>query len=54
MRDYIHVSDLAKGHLAALNKLKEKVGYQVYNLGTGEGYSVLELVKAFENASEKK
>ncbi len=54
VRDYIHVVDLAKGHLAALDKLNEKIGYQVYNLGTGEGYSVLELVKAFEKASGKK
>jgi UDP-glucose 4-epimerase len=53
VRDYIHVVDLAKGHLSALKKLNENVGYQIYNLGTGRGYSVLELVKAFEKASGK-
>ena len=51
VRDYIHVLDLASGHLAALNKLKEKPGLVIYNLGTGRGTSVLELVNAFEKAS---
>ena len=51
VRDYIHVVDLANGHLAALNKLKEKPGLVIYNLGTGKGTSVLELVTAFEKAS---
>lgn len=51
VRDYIHVVDLALGHLAALRKLSSKPGYVVYNLGSGEGTSVLELVKAFEAAS---
>lgn len=51
VRDYIHVVDLAKGHLAALKKLKEKPGLVTYNLGTGQGYSVLDLVKSFENVS---
>ena len=51
VRDYIHVVDLALGHLAALEKLKTKPGYVIYNLGTGKGTSVLELVKAFEKAS---
>ena len=51
VRDYIHVVDLAIGHLAALNKLKEKPGLVIYNLGTGRGTSVLELVSAFEKAS---
>ena len=51
VRDYIHVIDLATGHLAALNKLKEKPGLVIYNLGTGRGTSVLELVSAFEKAS---
>ena len=51
IRDYVHVVDLAKGHVAALNKLSERAGLLVYNLGTGQGTSVLELVKAFENAS---
>ncbi|NGP88932.1 UDP-glucose 4-epimerase GalE [Fodinibius halophilus] len=51
VRDYIHVVDLAKGHLKALNKLEEDPGVVTYNLGTGEGYSVLDVVKAFEEAS---
>uniref|UniRef100_A0AAX7VF09 UDP-glucose 4-epimerase n=1 Tax=Astatotilapia calliptera TaxID=8154 RepID=A0AAX7VF09_ASTCA len=53
VRDYIHVVDLAKGHIAALKKLKEDCGCKVYNLGTGKGYSVLEMVKAMEKASGK-
>ena len=49
VRDYIHVVDLAKGHILALDKLnKEKSGLYIYNLGTGVGYSVLDMVKAFE------
>ena len=51
IRDYIHVVDLAVGHLAALNKLKEKPGLVIYNLGTGKGTSVFELVHAFEKAN---
>jgi UDP-glucose 4-epimerase len=51
IRDYIHVVDLAKGHLSALKKLKEPQGLFVVNLGTGQGYSVLQMVKAFEKAS---
>ncbi len=51
VRDYIHVVDLARGHLAALDKLRENPGAVVYNLGTGRGYSVLEMVAAFERAS---
>ena len=55
VRDYIHVEDLANGHLAALNKLNnENVGCFVYNLGTGNGYSVLDMVKEMEKASNKK
>lgn len=54
VRDYIHVVDLAKGHLAALNLLKQKNGIFAVNLGTGRGYSVLEMVRAFEKASGKK
>ncbi|MCI5222257.1 MAG: UDP-glucose 4-epimerase GalE [Candidatus Electrothrix sp. AR4] len=54
VRDYIHVVDLAKGHLCALEKLKEQPGVVTYNLGTGQGYSVLEMIKAFEKASGKK
>ena len=53
VRDYIHVVDLAKGHVAALKKLDENPGVVTYNLGTGQGYSVLEIVKAFEKASGK-
>jgi UDP-glucose 4-epimerase len=51
VRDYIHVVDLAKGHLKALEKLQQKPGVVAYNLGTGRGYSVLEVVQAFEKAS---
>lgn len=51
VRDYIHVVDLAIGHLKALEKLEEDPGLLTYNLGTGEGYSVLEVVKAFEKAT---
>ncbi|WP_096156548.1 UDP-glucose 4-epimerase GalE [Bacillus sp. FJAT-45066] len=51
VRDYIHVVDLAKGHLKALEKVTGTTGVAAYNLGTGKGYSVLEMVKAFEEAS---
>ncbi len=51
VRDYIHVVDLAIGHLKALDKLMENSGLVTYNLGTGTGYSVLEMVKAFEQAN---
>jgi UDP-glucose 4-epimerase len=51
VRDYIHVVDLARGHLAALRKLQEAPGVVTYNLGTGRGYSVLEVIAAFEQAS---
>ena len=51
IRDYIHVVDLAKGHLAALNQLNENPGLVTYNLGTGRGYSVLDIVHAFEQAN---
>jgi UDP-glucose 4-epimerase len=54
VRDYIHVVDLALGHVAALKKLKENCGCKIYNLGTGTGYSVLEMIKAFEKASGNK
>lgn len=54
LRDYIHVVDLAEGHVAALTKLEEKCGCQVYNLGTGKGVSVLEMIAAVEKASGKK
>ena len=51
VRDYIHVVDLAKGHLKALEKSTNQKGVAIYNLGTGRGYSVLEVVAAFEKAS---
>ncbi|MDM7861966.1 UDP-glucose 4-epimerase GalE [Alteromonas sp. ASW11-36] len=51
VRDYIHVEDLADGHLKALNKLAANAGLCTFNLGTGQGYSVLEMVKAFERES---
>ena len=51
VRDYIHVVDLAKGHIKALDKLKTNCGLVTYNLGTGNGYSVLDMVKAFSKAS---
>lgn len=51
VRDYIHVLDLAKGHVAALQRLAKKPGCLAVNLGTGQGYSVLDMVKAFEKAS---
>ncbi|XP_030074802.1 UDP-glucose 4-epimerase isoform X2 [Microcaecilia unicolor] len=54
VRDYIHIVDLAKGHIAALRKLCENSGCKVYNLGTGTGYSVLQMVQAMEKASGKK
>jgi len=53
VRDYIHVVDLARGHLKALDKLNTKPGLVIYNLGTGQGYSVLDMVKAFERSSDK-
>ena len=53
VRDYIHVTDLAHGHILALNKLASNSGLVTYNLGTGVGYSVLDMVKAFELASGK-
>ncbi|WP_087017650.1 UDP-glucose 4-epimerase GalE [Thaumasiovibrio subtropicus] len=52
VRDYIHVVDLAEGHLKALEKIETTSGVFTYNLGTGNGYSVLEMVKAFEIASQ--
>jgi UDP-glucose 4-epimerase len=54
IRDYIHVVDLAVGHLKALEKLTSNPGAVIYNLGTGRGYSVLEVVSAFEQVSGKK
>ena len=54
VRDYIHVMDLAAGHLSAINFLTQNAGCHVFNLGTGVGFSVLEMVKAFERASGRK
>lgn len=51
VRDYIHVVDLAEGHVKAIQKISENPGLKIYNLGTGKGYSVLDLVKNFEKAS---
>ena len=51
VRDYIHVVDLSIGHVRAIEKLKENQGVLIYNLGTGKGYSVLEIVHAFEQAN---
>lgn len=53
VRDYIHVVDLAKGHVKAIDKLKENPGVKIYNLGTGKGYSVLDVIKAFGKACGK-
>lgn len=54
VRDYIHVVDLAVGHVKALKKIEEKAGLCIYNLGTGQGYSVLDIVKNFEEANDIK
>jgi UDP-glucose 4-epimerase len=51
VRDYVHVVDLAKGHVKALQKIKDQAGLSIYNLGTGIGYSVLDIVKNFEAAN---
>lgn len=53
VRDYIHVSDLVEGHLAAMKRISETRGVGIWNLGTGQGISVLEMIRAFEYASEK-
>ncbi len=53
VRDYIHVVDLAVGHVKALKKIEDNSGVSIYNLGTGNGYSVLQVVKAFEKACGK-
>ncbi len=54
VRDYIHVVDLADGHLFAMRAKQNVAGVHIYNLGTGQGYSVLDIVKAFEAASGQK
>jgi len=53
IRDYIHVMDLAEGHVAAVNYIQNKHGFSLFNLGTGKGTSVLELIDAFENATKQ-
>lgn len=53
IRDYIHVMDLAAGHLAALKAIVDTQGLYTWNLGTGQGYSVLEMIQAFEQASDR-
>ncbi|MFI3172939.1 MAG: UDP-glucose 4-epimerase GalE [Eubacteriales bacterium] len=53
VRDYIHVVDLAEGHVKAIKKLEDNEGVSIYNLGTGNGYSVLDMVKAFSKACGK-
>lgn len=52
IRDYIHVVDLAKGHVAALNWLKGRTGWRAFNLGTGHGYSVLDMLQSFEETNQ--
>lgn len=54
VRDYLHITDLARGHIAAMKKVKTTTGFNAYNLGTGKGSSVLDVVKAFEKACGKK
>ena len=54
VRDYIHVLDLAKGHVQALKAIERKQGLSIYNLGTGRGLSVFELIQAFEQATGQK
>jgi UDP-glucose 4-epimerase len=54
VRDYIHVEDLADGHVRSLNKIRNNSGLFTYNLGTGNGYSVLQVINAFENANNIK
>ena len=53
VRDYIHVVDLAQGHLLAVNKARKSTGVNIYNLGTGVGYSVLDIIHAYEKACGK-
>jgi UDP-glucose 4-epimerase len=54
VRDYVHVMDLAEGHLAAIRFIENSMGLEIFNLGVGHGYSVLQMVEAFEIASSKK
>lgn len=52
VRDYIHVMDLAEGHVLAVKKMSKKSGLNIYNLGTGVGYSVIDIIKAYESATD--
>ena len=54
VRDYIHVVDLARGHVAAIDYMMKHKGESVFNLGTGQGYSVLDMVRAFERVTGQK
>ena len=54
VRDYIHVVDLAKGHIKAIDKIRKEEGIKIYNLGTGNGYSVLDLIQTFEKVNNLK
>jgi UDP-glucose 4-epimerase len=54
VRDYIHVMDLAEGHLAAVEYLSKSKGFEVFNLGTGQGFSVFQIIEAFEEVSQQK
>jgi UDP-glucose 4-epimerase len=54
VRDYIHVVDLSLGHIQALRKIMAESGVKTYNLGTGQGYSVLEVIQAFEQTTSQK
>jgi len=54
VRDYLHIDDLIKGHLRALDYIAENNGYHIWNLGSGKGYSVLEIIKAFEHKLNQK
>jgi UDP-glucose 4-epimerase len=54
VRDYIHVVDLSQGHIKALQQIMVKSGIEAYNLGTGTGYSVLQVIDAFEQATGQK
>jgi UDP-glucose 4-epimerase len=54
VRDYLHVMDLVEGHLAAMEALEDRPGLNVWNLGTGRGYSVLEMVRAFDRVSGRR
>jgi len=54
VRDYIHVVDLAKGHIKALEKANQTKGVNIYNLGTGNGYSVLDIINTFEKVNNIK